>query len=139
LIPVIFLQREGASTTLSVARPYSVEWWDDRGIKKDLEGSGCDLTHYSSILLEGISIIIQSNFLKHYKINIYINNHQDSSISIATGYKLDGLGLIPDRGKRFFSSPQCPDWLWGPPSPLSNTYWGLFPLGLKWLRNEADH
>jgi hypothetical protein len=38
-----------------------------------------------------------------------------------------GWGLIPRRGKRFFSSPQCPDWLWGPPSLLYNGYQGLFP------------
>jgi hypothetical protein len=34
------------------------------------------------------------------------------------------------RGKRFFSSPQRPDLLWGPPSLLSNGYRGLL-LGGK--------
>jgi hypothetical protein len=33
-------------------------------------------------------------------------------------------GLIPGRGKRFFSSPQRPDRLWDPPSLLSNGYRG---------------
>jgi len=35
-------------------------------------------------------------------------------------------GSIPGRGKRFFSSPTRPDWLWGPPSLLFNGYrwWG---------------
>jgi len=31
-----------------------------------------------------------------------------------------------------------PDWLWGPPTPLSNGYWGPF-RGVKWLAHEAEH
>jgi hypothetical protein len=31
-----------------------------------------------------------------------------NSVGMATDYGLDGRGLIPGRGKRFFSSPQCP-------------------------------
>jgi hypothetical protein len=34
-----------------------------------------------------------------------------SSIGIATGYWLDGRGLILGRGKKFFSTPQHPDML----------------------------
>jgi hypothetical protein len=44
-----------------------------------------------------------------------------------TDYGLDSQGLITSTGKRFFSSPQCPDWLWGPQSFLSNGYEGSFP------------
>jgi hypothetical protein len=47
---------------------------------------------------------------------------QNSSVGVATGYGLDGRGSIPRSGKRFFSSPQRPDWLWGSPSLLSNGY-----------------
>jgi hypothetical protein len=36
-------------------------------------------------------------------------------------------GSIFGMDKRFFSSPQHPDWLWSPPSLLSNGYWGLYP------------
>jgi hypothetical protein len=35
----------------------------------------------------------------------------DSSVSIAMGYGLDSWGLIPSKGKRFFSTSQHPDWL----------------------------
>jgi hypothetical protein len=37
----------------------------------------------------------------------------DSSVNIETGYVLDGRVLIPGRGKKVFSSPQWPAWLWG--------------------------
>jgi hypothetical protein len=48
------------------------------------------------------------------------------------GYGLDGWG------KGLFSCPQCPDLLWGPPSPLSNEYLELSP-GIKQAVCEADH
>jgi hypothetical protein len=48
--------------------------------------------------------------------------------------------LILDRGKRFSSSSQCPDWLWGPPGVQCIGYLRLFPLrGVKCLGHEADH
>jgi hypothetical protein len=50
------------------------------------------------------------------------------SFGIATGYWLDGPGLLPGSAT-FFFSPQRPDRLWGPPALLYNGYWGPFPVG----------
>jgi hypothetical protein len=51
---------------------------------------------------------------------------RDSSVGIATGYKLEGraVGVRVPVGARFFTSPRRPDRLWGPPL-LSNGYRGL--------------
>jgi hypothetical protein len=48
---------------------------------------------------------------------------------MATDYGLDsrGAGVRDPVGSRFFSSPCRSDRFWGPPSPLSNRYRGLFP------------
>jgi hypothetical protein len=64
---------------------------------------------------------------------------QNSSVGIATGYRVDGWGSIHGRGKKFFPTLQHPDWLCGPPSLLSNGDWGLFTWGVKWLGHEADY
>jgi hypothetical protein len=39
---------------------------------------------------------------------------RDISVSIGIEYMLEGRGSIPARGKRFFSTPQHLDELWGP-------------------------
>jgi hypothetical protein len=56
---------------------------------------------------------------------------QDNAVGIATGYGLDdrGVGIRVPVGPRIFSSLCRPDWLWGPPSFLSNGYRELFALG----------
>jgi hypothetical protein len=42
----------------------------------------------------------------------------NSTVGIATGYGLDGSSSVLGRGKRFISTSQRPDRLWGPPSLL---------------------
>jgi hypothetical protein len=57
---------------------------------------------------------------------IIISGSRDSSVGVATGYRLDGRGVgvrVPV-GSRILSSPRRPDRLWGPPSLLSNAYRG---------------
>jgi hypothetical protein len=39
---------------------------------------------------------------------------------------LEDRGSIPGKAG-LFCLPQCPDRIWGPPSLLSNGYWGFLP------------
>jgi hypothetical protein len=61
-------------------------------------------------------------------------NNEFGLVGIATGYELDGWGSIPDRGKRFFPTPQRPGRHWDPPSLVSNEY-----PGIKQPGRDADH
>jgi hypothetical protein len=77
--------------------------------------------------------IFSANFLGTVALSVYLIKHltmitwsRGSSNGIATG---STAGVqIPARAN-FFSSPQRPDRLWGPPSVLSNGYGGHFPRG----------
>lgn len=58
----------------------------------------------------------------------------DSIVRIVTGYGLDGRwiwGSIPGMGKRFVSTLQRQDRLWGPSSLQSSGYSGHFLRGVK--------
>jgi hypothetical protein len=55
----------------------------------------------------------------------------DSSVGIATGYRLDDreVGVRVPVGSRILSFPCRPDRLWGPPNLPYNRYWELFHGG----------
>jgi hypothetical protein len=73
------------------------------------------------------------------KINLVLTLQKlGSSITIPMGYKLDGCGLIPSKGKRFFCTPQHLDWFWGSRRLLCNGYWGSLPRGIRLLGHECD-
>jgi hypothetical protein len=64
--------------------------------------------------------------------------NRNSSVSIGTDQRLDGWGSLPSSIKRFSSTPQRPDRLWGPPSFLSRWYRDLSPA-IKRAAHEAAH
>jgi hypothetical protein len=64
---------------------------------------------------------------------------RDSSVGIATGYRLGGLDLIPSRGKIFllYSTESKP--ALGPTQPSIQWVLGVFSPGVKHPESEADH
>jgi hypothetical protein len=54
------------------------------------------------------------------------------------GYQLDDRSSISGRGKKFSSTPQSPNRLWGPSSPLYSGYRALSPE-VKRSGRDADH
>jgi hypothetical protein len=55
------------------------------------------------------------------------------------GYRLNGRGSIPGRGKKVFSIPQSSDKVWGPPSLLTNEYRRILSPEIKQPGSEARH
>jgi hypothetical protein len=53
----------------------------------------------------------------------------NTSVGLATGYRLNNRNSILSRGKRFFFTSQRPDRIWGPPSLLFSEYQGFFLRG----------
>jgi hypothetical protein len=81
----------------------------------------------------GMDLLQTNNIL----INHYNTLDQDSSVSIATDYGLDGRNSIPGTAK-FFSSPQRPNRLLSSPSLYPMGTGGSFPVG-KAAGRETDH
>jgi hypothetical protein len=72
------------------------------------------------------------------KVYFEYRRSRDSSVGIATDYGLDGRGSIYGSDKRFLSTPQRRERLWGPPaSSLMGT--GVSFSGVKRPRIEADY
>jgi hypothetical protein len=79
------------------------------------------LYHFSTVKIQAAVFYYFSTFIPNYKVSL----GQDSSVSIATGYELDGPGIESWWGEIFRT---CPDRPWGPPSLQYNGYW-VFPRG----------
>jgi hypothetical protein len=76
-----------------------------------------------------VTDVVWINFLLRRNSSLQLkhcNVSQDSSVGIATCYRLDGRFSIPGRGKRFFSTARRSGRLWSPTSLLANGYQGLF-------------
>jgi hypothetical protein len=82
------------------------------------------LCHIAKLLVENIVLKNLCSFMPERSL--------DSSVGIVTDYGLDDreVGVRVPEGSKVFSSPNCPDQLWGSPNLISNGYQGLFP-GVK--------
>lgn len=67
-----------------------------------------------------------------------ITESQESSVSIASGYRLNGWGSIPGRGKIFLFSKESRLALW-PAQLLGQWVRETVSLGIKRQGREADH
>jgi hypothetical protein len=79
-----------------------------------------------------------TNYEGPYFAVFFLFSNYRSSVGIATGYWLDHRGSIRGRDKKFFSTPERSDRLWGPVSYPMGTGGSLLP-GVKRQGREADH
>jgi hypothetical protein len=75
-----------------------------------------------------VQLAVEMTFHKtangRYFYNTLLCSGRDSSVTIETGYRMDGHGSIPGRDKVFLFISQRPDLLWAPSDLISNGYWG---------------
>jgi hypothetical protein len=89
------------------------------------------MIEFFPLKLKDSFILMMSKIGRYYG----LMRNWDTSTNIVRGYKFNSHKLTPGRSNRFFSSLLHPDWLWGPPSFLSNVYHTSFPPRYS----EADH
>jgi hypothetical protein len=80
-------------------------------------------------------IVMNSLSMKEMILN---HRYRDSSVSVATSYRLDSQGSIPGKGRRFFPSPVSRPAL-GHTQPFVQWVLGFLSLGVKQPGCEADH
>jgi hypothetical protein len=93
--------------------------------------------HMHLLKTKGKDLICVSHLLKFNTRNIIPGKSRDSEVGIATGYGLDDreVGVRVPVGSGVFSSPRCPDWLWGPIQWVP----GAVSPGVKRPGREANH
>jgi hypothetical protein len=84
------------------------------------------LVWWSHLLLGGFIYVYNCTFCQIYLFFVVCFCFSSSG-SIVSDYKLYDRCSIPGSGKGLFLYSLRPDQLWGPPSRLSNWYWGFFP------------
>jgi hypothetical protein len=114
--------------------------------KKSIERFRC-IYMFSALLLQKsgswtavcLCLYTYVTSLSHERLDVIHNKYfKGVSVVIATDYGLEFPDSIPGR-ETFFSSPQRPDLLWGPPSLLSNGCRLLSPRGVKRQEREANY
>jgi hypothetical protein len=113
--------------------PHKVRW---TGILY-LSSHACVLAFHNCKLLWYFSFLIRFKLCMEQQ----LIESRDSAVSMVTGYGLEdqGVGVQVPVQEIIFTSPCHPDWLWGPPSLLSNGYWCPFLPGIKRLGCETDN
>jgi hypothetical protein len=123
--------------------PISVRGWVDPRVTVWLEGLG-QLKNLTSLKLSVTCWYLSTRLhgaMSRKTVILWLTAVITQNLIKLSDYVLclkPGLGLIPGI-IRFFSSPQCPDQIWGPSSFLRNGCWWRFPPGVKQLGCEADH
>jgi hypothetical protein len=99
----------------------------------------CRVVYAPRLLWDALSIVVVYGLRHQYSLICWhLLVAEWVSVGIARGYLLDHQGAISGR-VRNFSLFQCSGRLWGPPSLLSNGYWGTLYPRVKGLECEADH